>query len=493
MFRRFLVLQWKTAIRAPMWQKNLILNLIIGFFLLLTFAYLLMIGIFLDEIFEDFFPEYNPFELFNSILLYYFLIDLLFRFLFQSLPRLNIESYLHLPLAKSRIIHYMEGRSIFDVFNFMPLTVIIPVTFTIVKPEMGSWSALIWILTMLMSILANNFFATWMKRLLGAKPLMTGGIALLIIVLFGLDKLNVISLSVFSSKVFGYIVLHKWLLILPLAWLVFTYTLHYRFLLSHLFPDEIQKKKIVEYEPGTTGKYLRSLGLLGSIISLELKLYWRNKRTRTIIYMLPIFLLYGLMFYPQPEYEKQYGFLMFVGVFMTGGMMLNYCNYAFGYESGYFDTLLTKSIDFSQYIRVKYLFAVIIATSCYILTIPYVYFGYKILLVNTAMYLYNIGILSFVLLYFATYNKKRMDLSRGGSFNYQGVGASNWLAILPAFLLPILVYWPFKVFGQPDMGIAFVGMLGLSGIFMSRSLLRIVSRNFYKRKYIMASAFRERS
>ena len=55
--------------------------------------------------------------------------------------------------------------------------------------------------------------------------------------------------------------------------------------------------------------------------------------------MLPLFLLYGLMFYPKQEYLNQNGFLMFVGIFMTGGMMLNYANYAFGYESGYFDAL----------------------------------------------------------------------------------------------------------------------------------------------------------
>ena len=207
--------------------------------------------------------------------------------------------------------------------------------------------------------------------------------------------------------------------------------------------------------------------------------------------MTPIFLLYGLMFYPKPEYINQYGFLMFVGVFMTGGMMLNYANYAFGYESGYFDGLLTKNIDFKQYIAVKYYISVLICVICFILTIPYLYFGVKILLINAAMFLYNIGVLSFVLLFFATYNKKKIDLSRGGAFNYQGIGAMNWLAVLPAFLLPVLIFIPFKLSGQPNWGIAFIGILGIIGLFFSRIFIGMITKNFFSRKYIMASSFRE--
>jgi hypothetical protein len=109
------------------------------------------------------------------------------------------------------------------------------------------------------------------------------------------------------------------------------------------------------------------------------------------------------------------------------------------------------------------------------------------------MFLYNIGVLSFVLLYFATFNKKRIDLTRGGAFNYQGIGAMNWLAVLPAFLLPILIYIPFNLAGIPNTGIAFIGFLGILGLFFSRFFIRIIFRSFYKRKYIMATAFRERS
>jgi hypothetical protein len=493
MFLKFIVLQWKSVSRSPMWQKNLALNLLIGFFLFLFAVYLLMLGLLIEKILNEILPGRNHFDFFNGLLLYYFLGDLFIRFMMQSLPKLTIEAFLHLPIKKNKFIHFMVSRTTLDVFNLIPLFIFIPVTFTIVVPAIGNVYSLNWIFSLILMILANNFLSTYLKRLLGTKPSIIGGIGLVFIALILLDKIGFVSLSLLSSSLFGYLAVHPVLMVFPMLWMVTTYFLHFHFLKIHLYPDEVQVKQTIEIDTSKANRYLRSLGLTGSILTMELKLYWRNKRTRTIIYMLPLFLLYGLMFYPKQEYLNQNGFLMFVGIFMTGGMMLNYANYAFGYESSYFDALLTKNIDFKHYITVKFYIAVLICIFCFILTIPYLFYGYKILLINASMFLYNIGVLSFVLLYFATFNKKRIDLTRGGAFNYQGIGAMNWLAVLPAFLLPILIYIPFNLAGIPNTGIAFIGFLGILGLFFSRFFIRIIFRSFYKRKYIMATAFRERS
>jgi hypothetical protein len=240
-------------------------------------------------------------------------------------------------------------------------------------------------------------------------------------------------------------------------------------------------------------KYLKGLGITGEIIQLEMKLMWRNKRPRTIIYMAPLFILYGLFFYPQETYMNEgTGLLIFVGVFMSGGMMLNYLNYAFAWESSYFDALLTSRIDMDRYLRVKYINALIISTVCFVITIPYLFFGWRILLINSMTFLYNIGLLSFVLLYMSTFNKKRIDLSRGSAFNYQGVGVSNWLAMIPAFLFPPLIYWPFSAAGIPYWGFFIIGLIGLTGLAFHRPFLQLIRNQFEKRRYIMAEGFRVR-
>ena len=493
MFTSFLLLEWKSAKRASIWQKNLALNLVIGFFLFLALLYLLLLGFFIGKIIQEVYPGEDPVIIFNGFLVFYFFIDLFIRFMMQSLPEISLDSFLHLPIRKSTIIHYMVGRTILNFLNMAPLFIFIPVLFTLIAPEAGNFQATYWMIALILLILGNTFLATYIKRMFGTKPLIVLVLVLIIGALFALDKTGVFSFAQLSSQAFGAILRQPLYLLIPLAWTILTYRLHYQFLKAHLYPEEVKIKKQREVHSSTENRLLKSFGITGTIIMLEMKLYWRHKRTRTMVYMLPLFLGYGLFFYFQPMYMERDFVMQFVGVFMTGGMMLNYTNYAFGYESNYFDTLLTKNIDFQQYIWVKFIIAISIGIICYVLTIPYLFFGSRVLFINTAMFLYNIGILSYILLYFATYNKKRMDLSKGAAFNYQGVGASNWLAIIPAFLLPVLIQIPFQQMGIPNIGLVFVGCMGILGLILHKPVLKLIYSNFMSRKYVMASAFRERT
>jgi hypothetical protein len=492
MFFKFLLLQVKTATRSPIWQKNLVLNLVIGIFLLILAVNLLMVGLYTDQIMNQVLPHQDHLRFLNGIILYYLLGDILIRFLAQSLPMLFVESFQHLPIRKGTIIRYMIGRTVFDVFNFLPLFIFIPVTFTIVIPHEGALSGSLWLITLIILILSNNFLAIYLKRLLGVKPLVAGALAALFILLVVLDRINIISLMSISSKIFGYFT-HNYLLILvPVAWFFFTYRLQYHFLSGHFYTDEVQKRKAEQVRDTKDSLFLRSKGLTGSLILLEFRLFLRNKRTQTLLYTWPIILLYGLFFYSSKQSYNQEGFLIMVGMMITCGMMMNYGIYTFGFESSYFDGLLTKNIDFAHYIRVKFYIILLISTVSFLLTIPYCLYGVKILLINIAMYFYNIGVLSFALLYFATYNKKRIDLKRGGVFNYQGMGAGNWLSIIPAAIVPFVIYILFRQSGYPHWGIAFIGFLGISGLILNKFLIGLVAKNLHKQKYIMAKNFRER-
>ncbi len=386
----------------------------------------------------------------------------------------------------------MIGRTVFDVFNFLPLFIFIPVTFTIVIPHEGTLSGSFWLITLIIMVLSNNFLVIYLKRLLGANPAIVGILGLLFISLIISDYIKLISLSAASTSIFGYFTHQPLFILLPVAWLIFTYRLQYHFLSKHFYTDEVQKKKAEEIHDRVDNRFLKSMGLTGSIILLESRLYLRNKRTKTIFYMSPFIILYGFFIYPQNHVHNQDWLLLMAGVLIISGMMLNYTIYSFANESSYFDCLLTKNIDLDQYIRVKYYISIIISSVFFIMSIPYLFYGYEILLVNTAMYFYSIGILSTSFLYFATFNKKRIDLSRGGTFNYQGLGASNWLSMIPAIILPFIVYRLFRIWGDQNWGIAFIGFLGILGFFFNKVFIRIIAKSLHRKKYIMAENFRER-
>jgi hypothetical protein len=171
--------------------------------------------------------------------------------------------------------------------------------------------------------------------------------------------------------------------------------------------------------------------------------------------------------------------------------MINYLNYGLSYESNHFDGILARYSDFRQYIRAKYIFAVSVCTISFVLTIPYVFFSEYVLLINLSAFLYNAGFLSFVILYISTYSTKRMDLSRSASFNYQGMGATHWLSMLPGFLLPVLILWPFNVLKVPALGYVLIAVMGLTGLVLHKPLVGIVTRRFLANRYTMAKGFRE--
>jgi hypothetical protein len=84
-----------------------------------------------------------------------------------------------------------------------------------------------------------------------------------------------------------------------------------------------------------------------------------------------------------------------------------------------------------------------------------------------------------------------MDLSRSASFNYQGMGAAQWLSMVPGFLLPLAIVWVFKKLGNVDLGYVFIGALGLAGLVLYKSMVGMVTRQFMKRRHEMAKGFRE--
>jgi hypothetical protein len=490
-FKWFIIHQWKEFWRSSIWQRNVALNIFIGFLLFLLILDLLILGLFLTEILQKALPDQSPVYSLGSGLVYYFFADMLIRYLMQALPTFSVESYLHLPIKKSSIAHFVIGKSFLHILNYLPLLILIPFTLRAVIPENNALAGLAWLASAFFLILNNNLLATYLKRQLVSKPAIPGIFSLVLIGLAVLDYLGYISLSHYSALAFGLILKHPVLTLVPFGLMLMMYLINFFYLKAKMYPDEIIKAKTYQGGDMRSIKYLESLGLTGDLMALEIKLWLRHKRTKTMLYLLPIFLLYGLFFYPNPQYKDQDVFFVFVGVFISGGLMMNYLNYAFGYESNYFDGILTRKIDMERYIGAKYTLGVSITILCYVLTIPYVFFGWYILLINTVCFIFNIGVLSIVLLYLATFNKKRMDLSKGATFNYQGMGAMNWLVLIPAFLFPVIIYFIFGKIFNYYIGLAVLAGMGLIGLAFRKVFINMIFLNFQKRKYIMSDGFRE--
>jgi hypothetical protein len=484
--------KWKESLRSSIWQKNLAMNIILGILIAYFIINFLFLGIFADKLLMEIFPDENPVNKFNSLLLYFMGIDLLIRFMGQTVPTLSIQPYLHLPVKRSSLMHYLLGRSFTNPLNYSYFVIFIPFAIKAVGSIYSSGLALLWLFMLLLIVFFDNYVITYIKRQLGGKPLIALGFALLIILFIVLDRYKIFSLQAISEKFFTAILLHPIYIVFPLFALLCIYFVNFSFLKKNAYLENFSKNNTKKVVSTASISFFNRFGVIGELMNMEIKLMLRNKRPKSIIYMTPLFLLYGFIFYTQDVYMNMSAMLIFVGIFISGGFMMTYGNYLISWESSYFDALLTKSFDFKKYFQAKYTLLAAVTVISFLVTIPYLFFDIKLLYINTACFLFNLGFNINIVLYFAMNNKKFLDLSKSATFNYQGVGVSNFIVILPMMLLPILLYAPFGLFDVPQIGLMVIGGIGLIGIALYKPLHAIIIRRFYVKKYEMAEGFRQR-
>lgn len=480
---------WKQEFRSPVWAKNLLANIFLGFAALMMLSYVLILGAALDKLVGRFFPNENPIEFINGLIIYYFLFEFFVRFFLQNVPILQIQPYLHLPIKKSKIIHFMLRKSQFSVFNVLAILLFLPFTILRIAVEYDTIQAVGWISTVIALAMCNHFLTMFIKKKLNDVPNLFIGLLAFFAALIALDYFEIFSLTSLSNLVFGYIINQPIVCIAVIISVFALYRLNFNFLFKNTYPEELATKKNQEKIAGDFA-FLKRFGRIGELIGLELKLILRHKRPRNTLIMSGFLLFYGLIFYTNDTYQDMQFIFMFAGVFITGIFFINYGQFLLSWESGYFDFILTRKVQFREYIEAKYWLFVAAATIAFVASLAYGYFGWKILLINLVAYLFNIGFNVFAVMRIAMYSPKKINLNKGAAFNYEGIGAAQFLIMIPVMILPYLLYAPLLIMGYGDLGLALTGLVGLVGFTFRNKMLNGLTNAFVKDRYKTAASFR---
>lgn len=488
MIKHFFSFEWKQFFRSSYWQKSIALNILLGFVALYFILVFLAIGISLYPVLKKEFPESDPLIILNGFLFYWFLADLMMRFFLQKLPVMNVKPFLILPLKKSKIVNYVLRKSAISFFNFLPLFAIIPFGTILIYEDYSISVALIWMFLMYIFTLIINFLNFIIEAKSADTELSFLPIIIIASSLFALNYFEVVSLTNLLSNAINAITASPILLIIPLAILVVLYYANFTILKKKLYIDASLK---VKAETANTSDlaWTRRFGDIAPFLQLDLKLLWRNKRPRSSIFIVVIGLLYGLFFYPNPVYKEMVPIFVFVGIFVTGIFMINFGQFIPAWDSGYYKLLMSQNIKYKEYLNSKYSLMMISAIVMFVLSIPYVYFGWKILIIHFAAMIYNIGINTYILLFAGSFNRKKIDLTQRAAFNYQGTGAVQWLVGFPLLLVPMaFFYLPYK-FISFEAGVLTLIILGGIGIAFHQKLMKLITKKYLDSKYKMISAF----
>lgn len=490
MLSTFLNHQWKDFWRSRNKGGSIAAQILLGFFMLYFLAIAIFIGFGMKFFIEKTFPGANAVTIFNGFILYYFLFDLAIRTQAQELPTLSIIPYLHLNISKRTIVNFLNIKSLFSVFNFLPLFVFIPFSVMKIGPTLGFLTSIMYILSVIALTIFNNYLVLYLKRKAISNVAYFGAGMVIITVLAVLDYYKIISVRDASNFVFVKIAHYPFLALIFLLAAILIYRLNYNFLRVNLYTEELSTK---DAKKGSTDyAFLNRFGKVGELAALELKLILRHKRPRSTAMMSLFFLAYGFIFYREEFIAKNaFGMMLFAAIFVTSSSLLFYGQFMFAWQSTHFDGLLANKVDFKNFIKAKFLLFNIATTIVALISSFYGFISLKLILLHLAAYLYTIGFGTVIVLYFATLNYKRLDITKSASFNWQGVGASQFIISIPYILIPILIYTPFGIMNKPYIGLAVLGSFGFVMLLMRNFWISFITRKFIEKKYKIAEGFRE--
>ena len=270
------------------------------------------------------------------------------------------------------------------------------------------------------------------------------------------------------------------------------YFLNYNYLKKVLYLDGALKGNVKEAK-STDLNWTKRFGEMAPFLQLDLRLIWRNKRTKTQVWISLLFVFYGLIFYTQEVYANMIGMHVFLGIFMTGIFLANFGHFIPAWDSAYYSMMMSQNIPLRKYLESKALLITVSVVVMFLLTIPYVYFGWKIFAVNVACAIYNLGVNIPVILYFGSFNKKRIELDQSPFGNMQGTSAVQFLVMLPVLGVPIIMFLVLNWLVSFEAAISVLVGLGILGYALKNKLLDVVTQQYRKKKYAMVAGFKQKN
>lgn len=486
MFRRFVRLEWKSFFRAPSFNFHIILKIFLGLGIVFYFAMFLMLGVAayygLDE------SGYEPLRTVNKYLIFWWAFDLVVRYFLQRSPLLKVRPFLSMPIRKSVLTNYILGKSGLSVFNFYPLFFFIPFSITLLINGYHILGVIAWFLAMLSIICINNF----LFLLINNKNAVFISFAAFFLTMGALAYYQLLDITIYTGPVFQSFYEQVWVILILFAVVVWLYRSNYRFYFQSLYLDEaFQKKNDAENIKEYT--WLNRFGLMGTFLKNDLRLIFRNKRSRNTVWAAVFFLFYGLLIFSQDMYRNSDSWMIFAGVFISGGFLFSFGGFVPSWDSAYYPLMMSQNIKYREYLLSKWWLMMVATITSMILSSFYILLDPKYYWAILAGGIYNIGINGYVVLFGGAYTKTPIDLSSGKK-PFGDKRAFNYITILlaiPKIVFPIFIFWVFKLIYNAQAGLIAIAVTGVLGVLLRNPALYLIEKIYKEEKYDTLLAYKK--
>ncbi|ADR21873.1 hypothetical protein MATR_04940 [Marivirga tractuosa] len=475
--------QWLSFRRSPAFEKDLGIKIFLAILGLLVLVNLIFLSSNLNETLQALGVDSEPTQLVNQFLLYYFISELALRYIMQTVPVLDIEPYLHLPIRKKLITRFLVIKSIFNPYNLIAPAIFIPLAITTFIPEIGIEKSIVWLAFTLLLSLSLHFFNILMKKKLENNMMVWLVLAALVVLNYIGNRymsFELIPLGTWATAVYNMPIL----LLIPVTLLSFLIYISVQFFYQNLYLEDLFDAKMMSGEKFTSRlSNWENKGLMNTLIVQELKLILRHKRSRSSVMLAGIFLFYPLLIFSMGEEAQSKAMAIFVSVFFTGIFIIQYGQFLWSWNTNQMDFFLTKINPYTYWVESRYRLLIYSVLITSVLSLPYFYFGYEVMLIMGATALYNVGINSMLIMRMSLWGAKPIELNKSAMMNYQGVGAAQFVVGIPLILGPIAVYTPFSLLWNNHIGILAIAIAGLIGLIFRKAFFNAIAKKLKKDKY----------
>jgi hypothetical protein len=486
-----IVHQLKSFSRKAGWRRNSLSKIINIIFILYIVFVLISFDLFIDNLMKT--GGMNFINLFNFSILIYFTLDLLLRSLIQALPVIQFIPYLRFRIARYKLVDYYLFICYLNIFNIIPWIVLIPFSIKTLYPTFGAVNTFIYLIDIFILITLNNYLAVLINILLRNR------IILVLIPLSVLAALAVLTQSGYSinylSIVSGKLLFHgnlSFLLIVSFSLIIVIYITR-RFLIMNFCVGESGKNYLRALAPNIELTLLKNINGAGRYLWLEIILLLRNKRSRSVISIIPIVMLYlgysGI--YMSNHATNIFLFLLTSCVIPIAAA--SYGQFLFSWESSYFDGILARKINFPSYIMAKYYLLIILVLAISVpFCILFIISDNSDLLLLISILAFTIGVICFIILFFGTYNDGRIEINQNKWFKYEGVKGTQFILSGAIMLLPLTLYLILRNIFNETVGKLVIAIPGaLFFIYHKWWITRIIIPRFMARKYKNLEGYRK--
>ncbi|MFD2599349.1 DUF5687 family protein [Sphingobacterium corticis] len=491
MFLQIIILEWKSFFRAKHFGQSLTLKILMGFVGLMILSSLWTAGAALYDLLEEQSDSNLPIKTLNQYLLYWYLTEMTIRFMMQQLPILNSKPLLILPVRRTAISHYILTKSFFSYYNLLTPILFVPFAAACVKEQDFSWFGIsAWLAGIILTSTAVHYLNFLIQQKLTQTWKWTVGVLIGVLAIAGLDYVNILPVSSCFGLLFDQLLQSPIWLLVPISFIIASYVALYQNLHKQLYIDKKSSAKR-QQEVSLDNNLLSVFGKTAPFLQLDLRLIWRNKRSKSMLITSVIALFYGVIFYKDVN-QPSLTMTIFASTFMSGAFAISFGQLIPAWDSAYYPIFHTQPFSFSNYLKAKYILLSISIILASILCLPYVYVSQiDVLWTNLATMLFNVGVNIPMMLYFGSFNKKRLELDQSQLFNYQGMGASQFFVALPALIVPTIFWFIFKTMFTPTIASIALGFVGIIGIAFNPWMIQSLSNRYLLRRHIMIEGFKQ--